>query len=203
MSWYSKTSSDCHNPRPLDAVRSIGWLPVRTCPSFGRSGPLTPNPLRIIPFLSCSRPELPVHSMPPHPSLLSIRIQPTQYRRTCPLPTTPKKECPCLVSSRHRSKGKRLKPDTRSREIRKRKPGIPSHRPKKRPEKMPKMYTSASLRSQHAQIVTASTAEVGYAAQRRSHIPPNTTGSHERNGSSCLAAPLPARVWPDARTVRV
>lgn len=123
----------------------------RSGPARPSAGFLTANTLRILPFSSCSCTELPAQSpdtpWPPHPTLLSVRRRPTQYRRTCPLPATPKKECPCLVSSRHRSKGKRLKPDTRSREIRKENPVYPTTDQKTPRKKMPKIYTRASLRS--------------------------------------------------------
>lgn len=127
-------------------MRSDLWDGRRSGPARPSAGFLTANTLRILPFSSCSCTELPAQSpdtpWPPHPTLLSVRRRPTQYRRTCPLPATPKKECPCLVSSRHRSKGKRLKPDTRSREIRKVNPVYPTT-DQKRPEKRCPKYTRA------------------------------------------------------------
>lgn len=147
MSWYSKTSSDCHGSTPSRCGQIYRMAAGQDMPVL-RPVP-SPTSYPTLPILLVYRAACPafIHSMAvTHPSLLSVHSQPTQYRRTCPLPATPKKECPCLVSSRHRSKRKRLKPDTRSREIRKRNPGIPNHRPK-RQERCPKYTRSASLRS--------------------------------------------------------
>lgn len=180
-------------PRPLDAVRSIGWPPVRTCPSFGRF----PHRLRILPFPSCSCTELPAQSSStPWPSHTPPFCPSTVNRRSivapAPSPRHQKEECPCLVSSRHRSKRKRLKPDTRSREIRKRNPGIPNHRPK-RQERCPKYTRSASLRSllttRSNRYRLVSRGGVGSSSKKKPHPPKDDRQPREeRQELPCGAA---------------
>lgn len=193
MSWYSKTSSDCHGSTPSRCGQIYRMAAGQDMPVL-RPVP-SPTSYPTLPILLVYRAACPefIHSMAvTHPSLLSVHSQPTQYRRTCPLPATPKKECPCLVSSRHRSKRKRLKPDTRSREIRKRNPGIPNHRPK-RQERCPKYTRSASLRSllttRSNRYRLVSRGGVGSSSKKKPHPPKDDRQPREeRQELPCGAA---------------
>lgn len=128
-------------PRPLDAARSIGWPPVRTCPSFGRF----PHRLRILPFPSCSCTELPAQSSSaPWPSHTPPFCPSTVNRRSivahAPPPRDTKKRMPLSCLESPPIKEKTIKTRYEIKGNMKKKPRY-TQPPTETPRKMPEIYT--------------------------------------------------------------
>lgn len=141
MSWYSKTSSDCHGSTPSRCGQIYRMAAGQDMPVL-RPVP-SPTSYPTLPILLVYRAACPefIRSMAvTHPSLLSVHSQPTQHRRTCPPPRDTKKRMPLSCLESPPIKEKTIKTRYEIKGNMKKKPRY-TQPPTETPRKMPEIYT--------------------------------------------------------------